>query len=449
MRNLLQKYRPTVLVLGTLCAAVLSVLGGCAAGSLGDTPECETSGECGPSQQCINQQCVSADVPVIGGPDGSSKLDVGPPDDGNGGGPDSGPPTDAGQPTDAPPGVDGEEPDTGGVNRLDTTPVDSAPPDPDMGNDPGKQDSGMQGCSGQCGIGETCQNGQCVTRCQPKCRSDQQCADLGQGPKCHDKCNELLSSKGCPQSGELCRDLNPDPNKDLLVCMSSQCSKHADCPRGTCFQYPNDHGVCEQNGPKKEGQSCDLSTQSKRCEAGVFCVPSSSRSPTGTCRKLCQPWDLNPSCNSNQRCSIFKQSLSGLFALGLRQGFCNPSVDPNGRASLDSCSGSQYMCDHAVRCLGSQSPLCFKWCRPGEGDCQGTIPPSYSASGVCDNYVIAGERRIGRCVPRCSGSRYCSPTDRSCTAGICRQTCSPSTVVQDCCGGSQPCDWKCNGGYCE
>ena len=422
-------------IVGVLAALLVMV--GCAAGQFDGDDECTDSSDCKLNQQCVNGTCsvfdVSGNDPDTSGPTDSytPKRD--------GGGADS--------------AVDdggGQDPDgmSGKMDAADTS------PGTDVGNDTGKADSGdsgSQNCGGNCKIGQKCENGQCVSKCQPNCNSQQQCADLGEGPKCYSTCQQELTTKGCTGSGVMCRDINRDPNsqKKTLVCLQSQCSKHSECQSGTCLQFHNSYGTCVRKGPKKVGQSCDLSKQSGLCESGAFCVRSSSSSMTGTCRKLCDPWSASPSCNSNQRCSLFKRGASSYIVLTFRQGFCNNSVDAVGSATLDSCQSDQNMCDHGIRCVGSTDPLCMKWCRPGKGDCTGEIPSQYMASGVCNNYVFPGERNIGRCVPRCSGTRYCSQMGYGCTNGLCRNQCSSATVVQDCCDGNQPCDWKCNNGLCE
>jgi hypothetical protein len=171
------------------------------------------------------------------------------------------------------------------------------------------------------------------------------------------------------------------------------------------------------------------------CQPGLFCLSESSGSTQGTCTTLCDLF-TSPSCPNGKVCDLFSS----------REGVCVSDIDPTGSEPYDSCSVSGNMCDHAVPCIGfvDGSNGCRAFCRPGSGDCG---PTPNGASVVCNNYVSPGQRTYGLCL-----GPECSPGDcgeRQCVAGICRRTCSPGSEVQDCCGGTTPCDWACVNQLCE
>lgn len=419
-------------------AAALACLSGCASGSFSPEESCASDDACANGAQCVADVCQVLDTSPPPGGDtgpvrpedtdtGSGPVDSGEPGDTGspGGGEDSGqPPTDTGAPTDT------QTSNDTGTGRDTAQPKDTRPPD----------------CNNQCGLGEKCEAGQCVTKCQPKCTAQQECLDIGDGPQCYATCSEAQSTNGCRGSGVLCRDLNPKQNQELLVCVPSQCDTHSDCQAGSCVDYINDFGACVSTGPKSIGQPCDRSSKNELCERGAICIPTGSGT-TGTCRELCDPW--NPQCSSGGYCSLLFEASNGLTFMTRRQGYCNPQTDPNGSQPFQQCRSAGNMCSHATRCVGGSNPSCIKWCRPGEGDCRGTVPSQYPTNGVCHNYTFPGIREVGRCVPKCNGSTVTCPDGFQCKNGLCRQQCSPGSVVRDCCGGSTPCNFKCPNGFCK
>ena len=420
--------------------AALVALVGCASGDFG--PACTTDDDCDAGGRCVDNICLTPGEDTgeptgrdTGGgdqPDTTSEDDTGGrPDDSGGGSGDEDTGGGGGEDTTSPTDTGGGTDDTGGGGGQDTNP---------------SMDTGPSGCNDQCGLGEECENGTCVSQCQPNCTNEQQCLDLGngQGPKCYYKCSEPQSASGCLGSDELCRDLDPDENDELLLCVPSQCQTHSDCQAGTCLHFINDHGRCAANGPKKPGEACDLASMSKRCERGAFCIRSGSGT-AGTCRTLCDPWASSPGCGGGEYCSWLIDTPQGLSFLTRRQGYCNPKTDPQGNASYQQCQTQHNMCNHATRCFGS-TPLCIKWCRPGEGDCQGEVP---GTPGTCYNHFFPGIDKVGRCGPRCGNTTYECQNGNVCKDNQCRIPCSSGSVAQDCCDGNTPCNYTCPNGYCE
>lgn len=409
----------------------LAVSTGCAAGEIAPGEECDSSSDCESDELCVEGTCVGSDA--------------------NGGGI-AGSGTSSGAST-AGTSVGGNTAGAGSSTVEDGGNGSASDDDGGDGNATGgdvRPDAGV-GCGGECGPGEECEEGSCVSLCDPECNSNQHCVQLedGEEAQCLTSCSEAFEVSDCFRTGELCRDVNPDENETTLACVPSQCSSHSDCEEGSCLRFINEHGACVADGSKAVGESCDLSSALERCEQGAFCIQEGSNTNQGTCRTLCDPWN-GSSCSAQERCSLFTFDGQGYSALTFRQGWCNPSLDSDGREPFEGCSSGQNMCNHAVRCSAGNDNFCFKWCRPGEGDCRGTIPDDVDTNGVCDKFVFGGLRKVGRCVPECSGSEFCSSGDTRCVNGICRQECSQGSAVADCCGGSSPCPYTCSSeGLCE
>ena len=400
----------------------LVTLGGCASGEISDGEECSVEDDCPPEMSCVEGSCTAPDTLPTADLD-AGERDVRPPED----------------------GVVG--PRDGGDAKVDAADEDteSQPDGGDVDDDAGEVDTGPSVCDEDCGVGEICEEGECVSRCQqPSCRNDQQCADIGNGPRCYETCPESNSAQGC-RDRELCRDLLAGQDEDRLICMPSQCSSNADCRSGTCVNHINDYGRCVASGPKAVGEACDLAEGAERCEDGAYCMRDSSQDTTGTCRKLCDPWADSPSCGSDAYCGMFKRRSGGLSVVSFRQGYCNPSTESERTQPFENCSADANMCSDAVRCVGTSGPVCIKWCRPGESDCLGTAPPRFATSATCNNYVFGGLRRIGRCEPQCRGDGDC-PNGQECHRGLCRRTCSSDA---DCCEGGTSCQFECNNTLCE
>lgn len=292
----------------------------------------------------------------------------------------------------------------------------------------------------ECGPSEVCEEGQCVRRCETGCTDGQKCRDLGEGYQCYRGCEELLTAEQCPREGTLCLDVDDDPQSTDPVCVESRCEERADCEvGGTCVRFPNAFGICARSGAQEVGDRCDTADRSKRCEPGAYCLEDGRQGSEGTCVKLCDPWASSPACGDGQRCGLFRWASGRFRIITLRQGFCNGNVDPSGQASLETCESPQNVCGHALRCQSEgMTNRCYKWCRPGEGDC--------ATGEACNRYLFAGERRIGRCEARCEQGQQDCGSDRACVDGVCRRSCESAS---DCCAGPDSCDWSCNGGYCE
>ncbi len=398
-----------------LIAWSMVVLAGCAAGELGGD-ECSGDEECPGAARCVRGECRSADGGLLPGSDAS----------------------DAG----------GEGAREAGTGR-DVAGGDADDPGRDAGpsGDVDPSDGGGPGCPDECGVGERCEQGQCVSRCRPLCRPEQQCVDLGEGPRCYESCSEAQSAQEC-RDGRLCRDVLSGEEQEMLVCAPSQCAGNDDCQSGTCLKFINGHGRCVSSGEKAIGESCDLSSGDELCEPGAFCIRESDGSSLGTCRRLCDPWAESSSCGSETRCSLFKERSDGLSVISFRQGYCNPTVDATGSEPFADCSTNGAMCDHAVRCVGGEEATCVKWCR-NSGDCVGTAPPRFATSATCNNYVFGSVRRVGRCEPSCRTDADCTEDGMTCHDDVCRRTCEMSTVQEDCCGGSSPCRFECHEGLCR
>jgi hypothetical protein len=399
----------------------LVTLGGCASGEISDGEECSGTDDCPAEMNCVEGICTAPDAAPTADLDGG-EPDVRPPEDGV------------------------VDPRDAADVQIDATGEDVEPraDSGDVEADGSEVDTGPSGCGGACGAGEICEDGECVSRCQqPSCRNDQQCADIGNGPRCYETCSEANSVEEC-REGELCRDLLGGEDDELLICMPSQCSTNEECRSGTCINGINDYGRCVASGPKAVGEACDLASRGERCKEGAYCIRESSQDTTGTCRKLCDPWADSPSCGSDAYCGLFKQRSGGLSVVSFRQGYCNPSIESERTPPFETCSADANMCTDAVRCVGTSGPVCIKWCRPGEGDCSGTAPPRFSTSATCNNYVFGGLRRLGRCEPQCSTGGDC-PDGQTCRQGLCRRTC---TSAADCCDAT-PCQFECNNGLCE
>jgi len=403
----------------------LVVAGGCASGEISDGEKCSVEDDCPPEMSCVEGICTGPDAPSAADAEDGGR-DVRPPEDG---------------------GVDPRDGDDGRPDAM----ARDVEPEPDGGeleDGGGDADTGPEGCGGACGVGEVCEDGECVTRCDPECYDDQQCTDFGEGPKCYEECSTVGSFGEC-SDGHRCRDVLSDENRELPVCAPSQCTSNSDCRSGTCLKLRSDYGRCVASGPKAIGKSCDLDELSERCEDGAYCIRDSSQGATGTCRKVCDPWADPSACGSDAYCGLFKQRSGGLSFISIRQGYCNPSTESERTEPFELCSADGNMCQDAVRCVGTDTSVCTKWCRPGAGDCVGTLPPRFSGSAVCNNYTFGGIRRLGRCEPECDTDGDCSGEQATCRQGLCRQTCSSQTVAEDCCNGATPCAFECNNGLCE
>jgi len=411
----------------SLVAALAS--GACAAGSFSPDTSCSSDADCEGEAQCLGGICQVADTSAP--PAGDTGIIPGR---------DTDRPVDTGSPGDPRDMDGGENPGDRDSRSRPRDGDDSGGPDGSGG------DTGPPDCNDQCGVGEECDNGQCVSKCQPNCTADQQCLELGDGPQCYDKCPEAQSTEGCRGSGVLCRDLNADQNQELLVCLPSQCDTTEDCQAGTCINYVNGFGACVSDGSNNIGEACDASDPNELCENGAVCIPEGVGA-TGTCRELCDPW--NPQCSSGGYCSLLTERTDGLSFITRRQGYCNPQTDPDGNQPFQQCRASGNMCNHAVRCLGTSDPNCVKWCRTGEGDCRGTVPSQFNARGVCHNYTFPGVRELGRCVADCGSSSVRCPDGYQCRDSLCRKTCSAGSVAQDCCAGNTPCNFECPNGFCK
>jgi len=396
----------SAIALGWLCTSA----GSCASGELGS---CANEDDCETGEICV---------------DGSCELD------------DTMFPDTTGSDTEGPPVGDGSSSDSEGNGSGDSG--GGGEDDADGGSD----DVGPSDCrgDGDCGLGKTCSEGTCVSQCQPECGSGEQCADRGEGFECFSTCDEASSTEGCSASGTRCRDVFPsDENREILICDESQCSSDSDCSIGTCVQFVNDFGQCVQNGTESAGQPCNGVGE---CEEGVICLGASNTS-SGTCRRLCDPWNGN--CPEDEKCALFRED-SGpngtLDPITLRQGWCKPETTTRGGNTLARCEPVDAMCDHGIRCLSfASNNLCTKWCRPGQGDCAGEIPPSIGSSGACNNFVFGGIREVGQCRPACDTDSDCGE-EFVCVDRLCRQSCSTDS---DCCDTS-PCNFSCgSNGLCE
>ena len=436
--------------LGALSIAMGLLLGACASGGDSGTPveSCEDKFDCpikdekGRTIECRDGKCL----PVT--------------DSTNNGGADT--------------GID----DTGG----DRSDGDDETGETDSDDDGGGSQFDPDDCEGNCGPAEECVNGSCVSRqqeCSPECAQGKVCDtsngecvpiscdekgdscdvnQLDQGTfwcvqlsqsgdgTCVPKCDNEFAAGSCAD-GEYCRNLRPN-GEPALACLPSQCSTNADCTtsttQGTCINFDNHYGICFAPGPLAPGEQCSTTQGSDLCQRGYWCrTPQGSDS--GVCAKLCDPWATSSSsCPSGEACTVLTN----------RQGICSDKTEATPKAPYASCSTSGNMCSDGTVCLGSSSPNCYKFCRTGEGDCDGLTFNGEPLPSTCDNYMVPGERSYGLCFPTCQTAADCCPDSNpdcglSCHSGICRTTCSPASVAEDCCNGDTPCDFRCVGGLCE
>lgn len=392
-------------------------LNGCASSEA--EPECEDDFGCAFGERCNIEQGVCEEEIREGNNNNNT--------------PDSGLPDDTGTPD-----------DTGGQD--DTGTPDDTGDQQDTGDD---QDTDPLSCVPACGNGEVCQNGTCVpdggggTCAQKGDSCDPSVVDQGSfwcagdgngGGECMPKCSEAFSANGCAV-GEYCWDIG-SATQPAPACIASQCQTDGDCTNGSCLNFDNSFGICLASGSTPEGQSCDPSV-ANTCAEGLICRQEPSGSGQGVCRTLCDPWTSTSGCPTGQMCDLYTT----------REGVCRTETEAMPTAPFQQCTASGNMCDDGVICLGfSSGDFCVPYCRTGMGDCAGT---GGGTQVVCNNYVVAGERTWGLCLPACASAADCG-TGSQCQGGVCRSTCTPGNEVQDCCGGdSVNCNWTCVNGLCE
>jgi hypothetical protein len=424
--------RKVLSALSLACAAMF-LLAACASGGTtgGETESCEIDVDCplvnadGENLYCYEGECLTQDQ--IDARGGNNTSDTGVQD--TGGNEDTGTSQDTGGTQDT-----GTTQDTGGTE--------------DTG---GTQDTGTSGCNPQCGPDEFCNSnnvceeiptgGDCTSQ-GDTCDANQVdqgnfwCVSTGSGGTCVLKCDTDFTASGC-SAGEYCRNVGTE-QQERLGCVPADCSSDADCSGGTCVNFDNQYGTCVPAGTLQAGETCTVGG-STGCVRGYFCRRLQSGSDAGVCSSLCQPWSSSTGCPSGQYCTLFTS----------REGICTDQVEQPPMAAYQAGCTEGNMCTDATRCFAlSSDNFCLKYCRTGQSDCAGLSDPS-----TCDNYVFAGERSYGICFPTCSPGDCCPASDPTCGSqcvqGKCRSTCSAGNEVQDCCGGSTPCDFTCVNGLCE
>jgi hypothetical protein len=417
---------------------------GCASGGSSE-PECKEDFECDFGEYCNNELGVCE--ASIRNNDNNGN---------NGGLPDTGNNSNNSNPNNSNP--NNSNPNNSNPNN--SNPNNSSTPDtgpdaaPDTGFNNNTPDVNPNQCDPACDTDQTCDNGVCVDDQQATCSAkgepcDPGVADQGNfwcagdgdgGGECLPKCSETVTAQGCA-TGEYCWNIG-DQSNPAPACIESQCDVHSDCDSNTCINFDNQFGLCSASGSVGEGQWCDPSATNE-CQSGMFCREEPSGSGQGACRQLCDPWGTSSGCPSGQLCDLFTS----------RDGICRTDVDATGNDPFYQCSTSGSMCDDGVLCLEfSSDNFCVPYCRTGMNDCAGTSGGQFSE--VCNNYVVAGERSWGLCLPACqSNADCCSDSfcpDHECQSGVCRNRCTQGNELQDCCGGTTPCDWTCNSsGFCE
>lgn len=324
-------------------------------------------------------------------------------------------------------------------------------------------------CTPACAQTEVCDNGTCKpVVCDPACDDNGLCTRDGcQYPSCTkegDACDGTTSDQGnfwcltntmttrttcyakCPQDakpdgcarGQYC-DAPIASNAEIKICVDAQCQQDTDCDngaqKGTCIKIDNGYAYCAPAGSVGPGGTCDTSNPALRCQQGSACTS------TGICRKLCDPWARPSQCGAGDRCNIFTTS----------QGICVNNPDASGMSTYDPCTTPNNYCADGTICLsGATNNFCYKNCRidanGNSADCAGLA----ISGSRCDPYFYADTRELGICQPSCMSNAECGNTaTRECVGGLCRRKCAAATVVQDCCGGNQPCARSCVSGLCE
>ncbi len=322
-------------------------------------------------------------------------------------------------------------------------------------------------CDPACAPNQRCEDGVCVTpMCNPACEAPGMCVNgacefptcqnegdpcdsvaLEQGDfyclveaasmraRCYKKCPQNESPRGCSVGQRCLAAVESSPN--LTFCLDSICATNGDCTdgadRGTCVQLENDFGYCQTAGAVGVGGACNLES-GPHCSQGLLCE-STSGGPQGLCRQSCRPWSSPTGCPGGQVCRLFSN----------RTGTCTASTDTTGQRAFETCTTPDNWCADATRCVqGNPNNICYRYCRPGQGDCVGF------GSVACDNYIFPGDRSLGICNADCTQfPNFCGTNEDCMPDGVCKRRCTQNNVVRDCCNGATPCAWECRAGYCE
>jgi hypothetical protein len=297
-----------------------------------------------------------------------------------------------------------------GTECVDTADGDTTPDGDTAGCEPGERrcsgDDVVERCNThgddwetweECGVTQTCQNGECITPLGDPCTLEEGCADdreyclpdaVG---SITGNCMPFCDTAGvnCPR-GWSCEHGQCEP-------ISGYCTSDNDCEQDEfCNKLPlNNDGRCQRY--------CDLAGEN--CPELYECIDNPEDVNYGRCvleDPTCNICTYDAECNVGQYCEVIA---------GQQSGCCKPSC-----SSDADCPGT-LSCSPDGRCVVGS----------GNGDCGG-CPPGY----ICD-------KTFGVCVlncPACGANECCDAESApSCYICACENPAVCGILLPPCCFG--------------